>query len=342
MLINVQEIKQNKDAQDDFLFRLPLTWDVRGQVYTLSKRSLCSAIQMLQKNEFTTILSDANFSLIIRNTGANNFTVTCSTRNGSYSGDCRAQHNLSQELKGSSLHSLLRYLDNQIIPNHEECVLVSTKMQEIFGFISHNIADTSIVPRHVDDTFLLDNATAISKLTDMLNSNVQQSLSENILSRKTISNADGKPDNNKTTVFSASYAALQLKITAIFCATALEDKCCMWHVSQNMMSDMSSEMQKSLYECAPNKHYVTLLLKGDTIEERIFRVNLAIRVFPPNHLFTSKMMPTAMALNASSCHLGVLVVTGVRNNIAAAIYHNSDTQTVIQNKLALGAYMSIK
>jgi hypothetical protein len=88
--------------------------------------------------------------------------------------------------------------------------------------------------------------------------------------------------------------------------------------------------------------YVTLLLKGDTIDERIFRVNLAVRFFPPKDLFTSQMMPTAMALNASSCQTGVLVLTGVRNNIAAAIYHNSDTQTVLQNKLALGAYMGIR
>jgi hypothetical protein len=53
-------------------------------------------------------------------------------------------------------------------------------------------------------------------------------------------------------------------------------------------------------------------------------------------------MPTAMALNTSSCQTGVLVLTGVRNNIAAALYHNSDTQTVLQNKLALDAYMGIR
>jgi hypothetical protein len=35
------------------------------------------------------------------------------------------------------------------------------------------------------------------------------------------------------------------------------------------------------------------------------------------------------------------VLTGVRNNIAAAIYHNSDTQAVQENKLALAAYMGV-
>jgi hypothetical protein len=340
MLVHVQTLKQNSDAKDEFLFKLPLTWDVSGQVYTISKRSLCSAVQMLQQNEFTTILSDSKFSMVLSSKGANKFTVTCSTRNARYSTDCTAHHDLSPEFQGTSLQSLLRYLHNQMIPTHKECVIVSSKMQEVFGFISHNISDTAIIPKRVDDSFLLDNATSISKLTDMFNSNLHRSLSEKIISRRTMSNnSDAKV---QTPVFSASYAALQLKLAAIFCATALQENCCMWHVSQNMMSDMSTEMQKSLYDSAPEKHYVTLLLKGDSIDERIFRVNIAVRFFPPSHPFASNLMPTAMAMNASSCQTGVLVLTGVRNNIAAAIYHNSDTKTVNHNKLALGAYMGMK
>ncbi len=46
-----------------------------------------------------------------------------------------------------------------------------------------------------------------------------------------------------------------------------------------------------------------------------------------------------MALNASNSKTGVLVLTGVQNNIAAAIYHNSDTQTMLQNKITLVQYM---
>jgi hypothetical protein len=79
-------------------------------------------------------------------------------------------------------------------------------------------------------------------------------------------------------------------------------------------------------------------MKGDTVDERIFRINLGVRFFSPSHPFTS-IMPTVMAMNASSCRTGVLVLTGVRNNIAAAIYHNSDSQTVQKHKLALAAYM---
>jgi hypothetical protein len=76
MLVHVQTLKQNSDAKDEFLFKLPLTWDVSGQVYTISKRSLCSAVQMLQQNEFTTILSDSKFSMVLSSKGANKFTRT--------------------------------------------------------------------------------------------------------------------------------------------------------------------------------------------------------------------------------------------------------------------------
>jgi hypothetical protein len=72
MLVHVQTMKQNQDAKDEFLFRLPLTWDVSGQVYTISKRSLCSAVQMLQQNEFTTILSDSKFSMVLSSKGRTN------------------------------------------------------------------------------------------------------------------------------------------------------------------------------------------------------------------------------------------------------------------------------
>jgi hypothetical protein len=210
-------------------------------------------------------------------------------------------------------------------------------MQNTFGFLSHKETESSILHKRIDDTFLLDNATTISKLTDMFNSKLQASLREHVLTRR--ASSDNAHGGTATNVFSSTYAALQLKLAAIFCATALKDSCCMWHVSQGMMSDMSPEMKKSMYDAEPEKHYVTLLLKGDTQEERICRVNLAVRFFSTKHPFTTKLMPTAMALNASNCHTGVLVLTGVRNNIAAAIYHNSDTQTVQQNKLALAAYM---
>jgi hypothetical protein len=348
MLIHVQTFKQNQESKDEFLFRLPQTCDSNtrdsntqdsnAKVYSISKRNLCSAVQMLQQNECTSILSNSQFSLTLRNQGANKFSVTFDTRDSSYTAECTPHCELSQQFQSSSLPSLLAYLHHQKVPNYNECVLLSGKMQNTFGFLSHNATELSIVPKRIDDTFLLDNATTISKLTDMFNSKLHNSLRERALMR----NTSAEQAHGATNVFSASYAALQLKLAAIFCATALKDNSCICHVTQGMISDMSPDMQKSLYEGAePDKHYVTLLLKGNSLEERICRINLAVRFFPPTHPFTSNKMQTAMALNASRCHTGVLVLTGVRNNVAAAIYHNSDTQTVQQNKLALAAYMGV-
>jgi hypothetical protein len=144
MLVHVQTIKQNQESKDEFLFRLPQSSNTNTQVYSISKRNLCSAIQMLQKNEYTSILSTGNFSLILRNTGTNKFSVTYSTRNESYTAECKPHSSLSPEFQSSSLPSLLTYLYNQMLPIHKECVLLSGKMQNTFGFISHHVKESTI------------------------------------------------------------------------------------------------------------------------------------------------------------------------------------------------------
>ena len=105
---------------------------------------------------------------------------------------------------------------------------------------------------------------------------------------------------------------------------------------------MSTDIQTCLYDSIePEKHHIMLLMKGDNTSERLFRINVAVRLFPPEHTFTQNSMPTAMAMNASCCRPGVMVVTGVHNNIAAVMYDNSDSQTVQQQKLALAAYIGV-
>jgi hypothetical protein len=51
MRIHVQKIKQDQQSKDEFLFKLPPALDTNTCVYAISKRGLCSAMQMLQKNE---------------------------------------------------------------------------------------------------------------------------------------------------------------------------------------------------------------------------------------------------------------------------------------------------
>jgi hypothetical protein len=345
MLVHVQKIQEKKACADHFQLKLFST-EEDEETFSLCKRNLCSCIQMLQSNEFCTILSNSKYSLNVRNVQGNQFVVEVNTPTETHILYSVPDHsvpdqNTTPQLSSSTLPALLKYLQNQIIPQHKHCVFVSGQMQEIFGFVTHRISDNFILPRRVDDNFLLDNATNISKLADMLNCNLPSHMADSILCCKLPSESEQmmKLGNNMRPVITSAYAALQLKLAAIFCATALKDTSCMWHVSQNMMSDVSSEMLKVLYEKPPEKNCVTLLLKGESADERIYRINLAVRYFPVDHKFTTTMMPTVMALNASNSKTGVLVLTGVQNNIAAAIYHNSDTQTMLQNKITLAQYM---
>jgi hypothetical protein len=339
MLIHIQKIKEKKACKDNFQLKV---YSTQGEEETLQlcKRNLCSCVQMLQKNEFSTILRTSKYCINIRNIQGNQFLVELSTPIENHL-CCLSTQNTTPELPSSTLPALLKYLQNQILPQHKHCVFVSGQMQEVFGFVTNKISDNLILPRRIDDNFLLDNSTHISKLTDMLNCNLPSHMPDSILCCKLASASEQmmKLGNNMRPVITSAYAALQLKLAAIFCATALKDISCMWHVSQNMMSDMSAEMLKVLYEKPPEKNFLTLLLKGDSADERIYRINLSVRYFPVDHQFTTTIMPTVMALNASNSKTGVLVLTGVQNNIAAAIYHNSDTQTMLQNKITLAQYM---
>jgi hypothetical protein len=335
MLVHVKKIHSKQEFKDQFLISLHTLQETPPESFALSKRDLCFCMQMLQKNEFSTVFTNSNYCLNIKNVQGNQFVVELSTPIKKHILCCIPDQVISPDLQSSTLPKLLNYLHNQNIPQHKHCVMISGQMQQIFGFITHKSTDNCILPRRMDDNFLLDNATNISKLTDILNSNLHLQLPSSILcpasETEHIINLDKK--------IRPAYSALQLKLASIFCATAFKDIPCMWHVSQNMMSDMSCAMLKALYDKPPEKGYVTLLLKGDSVNERIYRINLSVRFFPVDHEFTSKIMPTAMAMNASESKTGVLVLTGVQNNIAAAIYHNSDTQTMLQNKISFAAYM---
>ena len=142
-------------------------------------------------------------------------------------------------------------------------------------------------------------------------------------------------------MYSHSHAAKQLRLVATFCATAWEDQACMWHISQGMISDFNKEAQTELYDgVEPEKHHVSILLKGNTVEERIMRINLAVRIFPKDHIFTKQIMPTIMPMNSSSCHTAVMVLTGVNSQVAAAMYVNSEsTANNNMNNMALNAYL---
>jgi len=70
------------------------------------------------------------------------------------------------------------------------------------------------------------------------------------------------------------------------------------------------------------------------------RINLAVRIFSKDHIFTKQIMPTMMTMNSSSCDTAVMVLTGVNSQIAAAMYINSDSQeNNNMNNMAFSAYL---
>jgi len=148
-----------------------------------------------------------------------------------------------------------------------------------FQFLENSLQqDTSVAlallrgqraDRYADDTFVSNNSTIISKLTEMLNSNLSDNMRSNTL---------GDNGDNQQIVYSASYASRQLLLASIFCATASHRESSLWHVSKGLMSDMSTCMQTCLYESTePEKQHVALLMKGDSANERILRINIACR-----------------------------------------------------------------
>ena len=280
--------------------------------YEIDKKILCTTAQMLQENECTNIQLDNNTFLKIRHTGQNNFSIQCTS--SAYNTD-----------------HILKYMMEQRIQFHKKATEISTKLQDHLGFFSvHMPLQNKYMRRRVSDTFLADNATVISKLTDFMNINLQSKISPACL----LSN-----QNETSFVYSHNYCAQLLRNAAIFCATALKDKACMCHISQGAISDFPKEAQTSLYEgMEPEKQHVTLLLKGNSLQERIMRINLAVRIFPKDHIFTSNILP--MPMNSCPCTTSVMLLSGVNSQVAAAIYTNAQsTSNTCMNNIVLDPYL---
>jgi hypothetical protein len=281
-----------------------------GSNYEIDKVVLCTAVQMLQEQESTTLRLNESVVLKIKHNPEHKFSVECTSL--AYNTD-----------------SVLLYLNKQRIPLHHKCIELSTQIQDHLGFLPFQGSFKKNIKVHIDDTFLADNSTIISKLTDILNQNLQKRISHTQLQQKVL-------------VYSHTYASQLLKLAAIFCATAFENKACMWHISQGLISDFHQDAQVSLYNNQePEKQHVTLLLKGNTINERIMRINLAVRIFPKDDCFTKQIMPTIMPMNCSSCDTSVMVLTGVNSQVAAAIYINPESEPLNKpfTSLALDAYL---
>jgi hypothetical protein len=287
---------------------------------------LASMVQLLQKNERSSLLDLNNVSLTMSNHGANNFSVLCGAVCGAEfepvwqawitADKIELSHMTTPaEIDGSVL-TLLAYMREQLIPMYATCCRVTARMQGAFGSVALDPC-VGIEHKRVDDAFTKNNASVISRVTDVLNSSL------------------GAHDRN---LHNFQYAARLVWLGSTFCATAsLAKKFSLFHASQLQVTEMSEHMVEMLYAQEPEKQHVTTLMRGADPASRISRFNVAVRFFARDSEMVRELMPQVVGLNTSITS-GVVVFTGVRNNQAAAVYLSSDTQDSIAHRAAVHAY----
>jgi hypothetical protein len=318
---------------------------------TVSKAMLDSGVQMLLTNERALVSEDSDAKITLHNHGGNNFSLEVThlashlplmariTPSSIYCSDNQQNvpdHNKQAYTGRQNMHfgNVAHHIHKQMLPLYSECVLTSRDMQDCFGKITYSEIQKHYMGsnKKMSDSFMLDNAVSISMLTDMLNRKWHRNLKQALHS-----------DNDKSlSVYSVEYAARLLFLASVFCATALPTKnSSLFHVSQTRMTEMPAGMQDLMWsEIKPERNGVSLLLKGASAEQRVMRCNLAVRKVGAQHKFATECMPSVMGMNASGSNTDIVLVTGVVNKNAAAIYIDSDTVDVNSHKIATAAYMA--
>lgn len=322
----------------------------RERRITVTKATLDYGVQMLLRNEKTTVLDDSDVKVTLQNDGDNIFTVrvACSTHYPEFTATVSPssihydQQNLLAQSKQTSdarpqnpLANIAFHIHTQMLPLYSECVLKARDMQDCFGKITYPARQSRSLAesKKMSDSFMLDNSASIGMLTDMLNRKWHQNLSEALSS-------DGKTKN--LSAYSVQYAARLLFLASVFCATAPPTKkSSLFHVSQSRMTEMPAGMPELMWsEIKPEKSGVSILLKGCSPEQRVMRCNLAVRKVGLSEKLATECMPSVMGMNASGSSTDILLVTGVANKIAAAIYVDSDTVEADSHKTAVAAFMA--
>jgi hypothetical protein len=225
--------------------------------------------------------------------------------------------------------NVLRYVHKQMMPLHSECVAASRKMQDHFGMIVFDKQSFSINPS-ISNSFMQDNAVGIGMLLDMLNRNWHAHQKNPLISH----------EDQPVSVYSLGYAARLLFIGSVFCGTAPPSKkTSLFHVSQARMSEMPEGLPDSFWsEVTPEKNHISLLLKGESAQQRVMRCNLAVRMIAPQDEFATKYLPSVMGMNTSISSTGIMLLAGVCDKTAAVIYVNSETADEHVHKMTMNAF----
>ncbi len=306
---------------------LVVRWDALAQgnanVARLDQKKLTSCMQMLHRNESSMLAVSDNVFVSLKNVGDNEFVLTFGQTLGSaqYT-DCEARVSVRGALWRSytssgtldhSMEDLLRYARFQLLPRYSQAAAVAQNLQRVFGSVLTRSAEAC--DSRVDDCFMRNNSTVVSKLTDMLN---------------------GAHCGKKIL---PSAVARFAWLAAVFCSAAPPSKSfSMFHVTQMQVTDMSDYTVERLYEHAPEKQHLTVLMRGESADDRIRRFNVAVRMFAADSEFVKELLPKLIGLNAA-VYSPVMVVAGVRNNQAAAVFLSSESLTTAAHSSAMHTFL---
>lgn len=326
----------------------------RYQEIFICKQTLDTCVQMLHTKEETCLLKTDTLRMSMANVKDNLFCLKCCVLTDGSAAVCLQWQasidparivfqldNLEQHNLDISVYRLVKYVHSQLLPMHSNCAVVATQMQTAFGGIA--LPMTKIMHKGVDDAFLQSNACTISKLTDLLNHAARLRLtavSTSLLKPRIKPPAACDEQQTESHSHSHLFAARLAWLGAVYCATAPAHRDpVLLHVSQMQATGMSHAFAEHMYASAPQKQHVTLLMRGDDAQRRIGRYNLTVRVFEPESDFVKELMPHVMGLNTAIAS-AVMIVTGVRNNQAAAIYLSSDTLSTDMHRSAMHTFFA--
>jgi len=317
MIVSVRA-RAPKKSIDVKLFNAPS----KSQKLQIDKGKLESCIQMLHDNEACTLAKSTEALVRLRGLQNNKFEVLMMTMNqlpvvGVVSCSSITVDQTPEKLD-PSVCNLLTYAQKQILPVYSKAQLVAKSIQQTLGSVlmqpTEQLALNFNCLAGADTNFMRSNACSVSKLVDILNA------------------------ANCGRDISPTVAARLAMLAATYCASApLNESGNLFHVSQLQMTDFPTSISDCVYEQQPEKQHITILMRGDNADDRIKRINLAVRIFPQDSELVRTHLPKLTGMN-SNILSGVLVVTGVRNQQAAAIFLSSETLTTNSHGFAMQAF----
>ena len=173
MLVSVRKSIRNPN--------LVVRWDSLAQgpanVARVDQRKLTSCMQMLHRNESSLLAVTDDVFVSVKNIGDNEFMLSFGQKlDGVHYTNCEARVSVknavwrsfnSQTAPDNSMADLLTYARFQLLPRYSQAAAVAQTLQRSFGSAMTRSPEPS--DSRVDDAFMRNNSTVVSKLTDMLN-----------------------------------------------------------------------------------------------------------------------------------------------------------------------------